>query len=84
MKRIFVVAIVAANLAFAASAALAGENGYHQPPYLVNSNAGAFYPVISSTVRTARGSTKAIGDVAGPAVLPNCPYCAFREQNFGH
>ena len=84
MKRIFAITIVAANLAVTASAALAEGNGYHQPFYLVSSNAGAFYPVISSTVRTARGSAKAIGDVAGPAVLPNCPYCAFREQNFGH
>jgi len=84
MKRIFVVAIVAANLAFAASAALAGENGYHQPPYLVNSNAGPFYPVVSSPVQTARGSPPEIGVVAGPVVMPNCPFCSFRVENMGH
>jgi hypothetical protein len=82
MKRIFVVAIVAANLALTASAALAEGNGYHQPPNLVSSNAGPFYPVISSTGRTARGGAT-IGAVTGPAVSPTCPYCAFREQNFG-
>jgi len=83
MKRIFVVAIVAANLAFAASAAMAEGNGYHEPFYLVSSNAGPFYPVISSTVRTARGAATAIGAVTGPAVS-DCPYCSFRIQNMGH
>ena len=83
MKRIFVVAIVAANLAFAASAALAEGNGYHQPVYLVSSNAGPFSPVISSTVRTAWGDATAIGVVAGPVVSPNCPYCSWRIDNMG-
>ena len=84
MKRIFVVAIVAANLAFTVSAALAGENGYRQPFYIVSSNAGPFYPVVPSTSSGGPGGATAIGAVTGPAVSPNCPYCAFREQNFGH
>ena len=83
MKLIFVIAIVAANLAVTASAALAEGNGYHQPFYLVSSNAGAFYPVISSTVRTAQGGATAIGAVTGPAVSPTCPYCSFRIENMG-
>ena len=84
MKRIFAITIVAANLAVTASAALAEGNGYHQPFYLVSSNAGPFSPVISSTVRTAGGSATAIGAVAGPAALPSCPYCSFRIGNMGH
>ena len=82
MKLIFVIAIVAANLAVTASAALAEGNGYHQPFYLVSSNAGPFYPVISSTGRTARGGAT-IGAVTGPAVSPTCPYCSFRIENMG-
>jgi len=68
MKRIFVVAIVAVNLAFTASAALAEGNGYHQP----------FYAASSNTVQTVPPA----GTVTGPGFSP-CVYCAFREDNKG-
>jgi hypothetical protein len=72
MKRIFVVAIVVANLALTASAALAEGNGYHQP----------FYPPSSKTVQTVPPAATAVGTVTGPGFLP-CAYCAFREDNMG-
>ena len=56
MKRIFVVPIVAANLAFTASAALAEGNGYHQP----------FYATSSNTVQTVPPAAAAVGTVTGP------------------
>ena len=71
MKRIFVVAIVAVNLAFTASAALAEGNGYHQP----------FYPASSNTVQTVPPAATAAGGT-GPGFSP-CVYCAFREDNKG-
>ena len=72
MKRIFVVAIVAANLALTASAALAEGNGYHPPSY----------PFSTNTVQTVPGGAPAIGAVSGPGFSP-CPYCAYREDNMG-
>ena len=72
MKRIFVVATVAANLAFTASAALAEGNGYHQP----------FYAASSNTVQTVPPAATAAGTVTGPGFSP-CVYCAFREDNKG-
>ena len=72
MKRIFAVAIVAANLAFTASAARAEGNGYHQP----------FYPASSKTIQTVPPAATAVGTVTGPGFSP-CAYCAFREDNMG-
>ena len=72
MKRIFVVAIVAVNLAFTASAALAEGNGYHQP----------FYAVSSNTVQTVPPAATVVGAVTGPGFSP-CVYCAIREDNLG-
>ena len=72
MKRIFAVAIVAANLAFTASAARAEGNGYHQQ----------FYPASSKTIQTVSPAATAVGTVTGPGFSP-CAYCAFREDNMG-
>jgi len=82
MRRIFMVAIVAANLALTASAALAEGNAYHEPFYLASSSTGPFYPATSNTVRTARAGATTIGAVTGPGISP-CPYCAFRLDNLG-
>ena len=72
MKRIFVMAVLAANLAFTGSAALAEGNGDHRP----------FYPASSNTVQTVPPAATVVGAVTGPGFSP-CVYCAFREDNMG-
>jgi hypothetical protein len=80
MKRIFVIAIVAGNLAVTASAALAEGNGYHQPFY-ERSSIG--YERRLSTSQTGLAGTAGVATVTGPAVstASNCPYCSFRIAN---
>ena len=82
MRRIFMVAIVAANLALTASAALAEGNAYHEPFYLASSSTGPFYPATSNTVRTARAGATTIGAVTGPGISP-CPVLCIQARQPG-